>query len=116
MSPIVVSNLSFSWPDDTVVFSGLSFTVPEGRTGLVAPNGAGKSTLLRLIAGEHRPRGGTITVDGAVGYLPQTLPFEGRLTVAEVLGVQAAIDALDALAGGDSSEAVFTAIGDDWDV
>lgn len=116
MSPIVVSNLSFSWPDDTVVFSGLSFTVPEGRTGLVAPNGAGKSTLLRLIAGEHRPLGGTITVDGTLGYLPQTLPFEGRLTVAEVLGVQAAIDALDALAAGDSSESVFTAIGDDWDV
>jgi ATPase subunit of ABC transporter with duplicated ATPase domains len=116
LSPIVVSNLSFSWPDDTVVFSGLSFTVPEGRTGLVAPNGAGKSTLLRLIAGEHRPLGGTITVDGTLGYLPQTLPFEGRLTVAEVLGVQAAIDALDALAAGDSSESVFTAIGDDWDV
>ena len=116
MSPIVVSDLSFSWPDDTVVFSGLSFTVPEGRTGLVAPNGAGKSTLLRLIAGEHRPLGGTITVDGTLGYLPQTLPFEAHLTVAEVLGVQATIDALDALAAGDSSEAVFTAIGDDWDV
>src|SRR4051812_23122100 len=48
---IVCSNLSFSWPDDTPVFSELSFSVPGGRTGLVAPNGAGKSTLLRLIAG-----------------------------------------------------------------
>ncbi|HET6733949.1 MAG TPA: ABC transporter ATP-binding protein, partial [Mycobacterium sp.] len=48
MSSIVCSNLSFAWPDDTPVFYELSFTVGEGRTGLVAPNGAGKSTLLRL--------------------------------------------------------------------
>ena len=47
---IVCSNLSFCWPDDTPLFTDLSFTVGAGRTGLVAPNGAGKSTLLRLIA------------------------------------------------------------------
>ena len=46
MSSIVCSNLSFSWPDDTPLFTDLSFTVGDGRTGLVAPNGAGKSTLL----------------------------------------------------------------------
>ena len=33
-----------------------------------------------------------------------------------MLGVAPVIDALDALAAGDASEAVFTAIGDDWDV
>ena len=33
---IVCSNLSFAWPDDTPVFDELSFTVPGGRTGLVA--------------------------------------------------------------------------------
>ena len=35
------------WPDDTPLFDDLSFTVADGRTGLVAPNGAGKSTLLQ---------------------------------------------------------------------
>jgi ATPase subunit of ABC transporter with duplicated ATPase domains len=38
------------------------------------------------------------------------------LSVADVLGVAPTIAALDALAGGDSSDAVFSAIGDDWDV
>lgn len=71
---LICSNLSFSWPDDTPVFSGLSFTVGSGRTGLVAPNGSGKSTLLKLIAGELRPRAGSITVDGTLAYLPQSLP------------------------------------------
>ncbi|AKS32989.1 ABC-F family ATP-binding cassette domain-containing protein [Mycolicibacterium goodii] len=113
---VVFSNLSFSWPDDTPLFTDLSFSVGPGRTGLVAPNGAGKSTLLKLIAGEYRPASGTVTVDGVVGYLPQTLPFTGDLTVAGVLGIAPVLDALAALADGDASEEVFTAIGDDWDI
>ena len=116
MSSIVCSNLSFAWPDDTPVFGDLSFTVGEGRTGLVAPNGAGKSTLLKLIAGEYRPTAGSVTVDGTVGYLPQTLPFVADRTVADVMGVAAVIDALKALDAGDTGDDVFAAIGDDWDV
>ena len=113
---IVCSNLSFSWPDDTPVFTELSFTVPGGRTGLVAPNGAGKSTLLRLIAGELRPSGGSVTVDGLLGYLPQTLPLVGDLAVAQVLGVAERIAALHAIEAGDASEEHFATIGDDWDI
>jgi ATPase subunit of ABC transporter with duplicated ATPase domains len=115
-SAVVCSNLSFSWPDDTVVFTDLSFSLGPGRTGLVAPNGAGKTTLLKLIAGELTPAAGTLIVTGVLGYLPQSLPLDLDATVAEVLGVAAAIDALTALADGDASEAVFTAIGDDWDI
>ncbi|KAA0080843.1 ABC transporter ATP-binding protein [Mycolicibacterium sp. P9-64] len=113
---IVSSHLSFGWPDDTALFTDLSFTIPDGRTGLVAPNGAGKSTLLRLITGEYRPTAGAVTVDGVLGYLPQTLPFDADRTVADVLGVAPVIAALTALAEGDASEAVFATIGDDWDV
>jgi ATPase subunit of ABC transporter with duplicated ATPase domains len=113
---VVVSNLSFSWPDDTPVFEGLSFTVGAGRTGLVAPNGAGKSTLLELIAGELRPADGSVAVDGVVGYLPQSLPLVGELSVAEVLDVAPVISALNAIESGDVAEEHFTTIGDDWDI
>ena len=113
---IVCSHLSFAWPDDTPVFDDLSFAIGAGRTGLVAPNGAGKSTLLRLIAGVLSPGSGSVSVDGVVGYLPQDLPFLAEQTVADVLGVTATLAALDALAAGDASEAVFAAIGDDWDI
>ncbi|MET9956110.1 ABC-F family ATP-binding cassette domain-containing protein [Streptomyces sp. NPDC006339] len=113
---IVCSDLSFAWPDDTPVFHELSFTLTAGSTGLVAPNGSGKSTLLKLIAGELRPGAGSVSVGGTLGHLPQTLPLTGDLTVAEVLGVDAVIRALDAVESGDVSEEHFTTIGDDWDI
>ncbi|WP_433271503.1 ribosomal protection-like ABC-F family protein [Actinosynnema sp. CS-041913] len=113
---VVVSGLSFSWPDDTPVFDGLSATVPNGRTGLVAPNGAGKTTLLKLIAGELRPSAGSVTVDGVLGYLPQDLPLTGDPTVAEILGVAETLRALAAVESGDADEKHFTTIGNDWDV
>lgn len=113
---IVCSNVSFAWPDDTPVFQELSLTVSTGRTGLVAPNGSGKSTLLKLIAGELRPGAGSVSVAGTLGYLPQTLPLTGELTVAEVLGVAAVIRAIDAVESGDVDEKHFTTIGDDWDI
>ncbi|GAB3745875.1 ABC-F family ATP-binding cassette domain-containing protein [Amycolatopsis oliviviridis] len=113
---VVVSALSFAWPDDTQVFDDLSFTVPGGRTGLVAPNGAGKSTLLKLIAGELRPTSGTVSAQGVLGYLPQSLPLTAELNVAEVLGIAPQLAALSAIESGDASDEHFTTIGNDWDI
>ncbi|WP_221219158.1 ABC-F family ATP-binding cassette domain-containing protein [Prauserella isguenensis] len=108
--------MSFAWPDETPVFNDLSLTVGPGRTGLVAPNGAGKSTLLALVAGLQRPRSGTVTVDGVLGHLPQTLPYRSELTVADVLGVAPVLAAIAAVEAGDVDERHFTTIGNDWDV
>lgn len=113
---ITCSGLSFSWPDDTPVFDGLTFSVGGGRTGLVAPNGAGKSTLLKLIAGKYRPGSGSVSVDGVLGYLPQSLPFTADLTVAEVLEIAPVLDALRAIESGDASEQHFTTVGTEWDI
>ncbi|MET7518959.1 ribosomal protection-like ABC-F family protein [Streptomyces sp. NPDC005480] len=113
---VVCTNVSFTWTDDTPVFHDLSFNVAPGRTGLVAPNGSGKSTLLKLIAGELKPATGSVSVSGTLGYLPQSLPLTGNLTVAEVLGVDAVIRSIDAVESGDVAEEHFTTIGDDWDI
>ena len=95
----------------------ISLDIRQGEIfGIIGLSGAGKSTLLRLIAGELRPRSGSVQVSGTLGYLPQNLPFAEELTVAEVLGVAPVIAALDAVESGDVSEEHFTTIGDDWDI
>ncbi|MEQ0565344.1 ABC-F family ATP-binding cassette domain-containing protein [Amycolatopsis sp. NEAU-NG30] len=116
MSEIVLSGLSFSWPDDTPVFDRLSATFPGGRTGLVAPNGSGKTTLLKLVAGVLTPSAGSVTAAGVLGYLPQDLPLTGEPSVAEVLGVAPVLHAIAAVESGDAGEAHFTTIGTDWDI
>ncbi|BAC18488.1 ABC transporter, ATP-binding protein [Corynebacterium efficiens YS-314] len=44
---------------------------PGDRIGLVGRNGAGKTTTMRILSGETQPYGGSVTVSGDVGYLPQ---------------------------------------------
>jgi ATPase subunit of ABC transporter with duplicated ATPase domains len=116
MSEIVLSGLSFSWPDDTLVFDHVSATFPGGRTGLVAPNGSGKTTLLKLVAGVLKPSAGSVSVDGVLGYLPQDLPLSGEPSVAEILGIAPVLRALAAVESGDVGEEHFTTIGTDWDI
>ncbi|KRC66436.1 ABC transporter [Aeromicrobium sp. Root236] len=111
-----VNDLSFTWPDGSPVFSGLDLGLGPGRHGLVGLNGSGKSTLLRLIAGMLTPQGGTISVDGAVAYLPQDPGAEPTQTVAEVLGIAETIAALARVEAGSTSVADFDAIGDRWDI
>lgn len=83
-----VSDLSLSADgSETVVVSGLSFTLAAGDVlGVIGPSGSGKSTLLRAIAGLVSPLQGEIRLDGSgleqwteerrggfVGYLSQSI-------------------------------------------
>ncbi|MGW5687456.1 ABC-F family ATP-binding cassette domain-containing protein [Nonomuraea sp. NPDC003754] len=113
---VVIDHVSYGWPDGTQVLDGLDAAFPAGRTGLIGANGSGKSTLLKIIAGELRPRSGSVSVAGQVGHLPQNLPLRAELTVADLLGISATRAALHAIESGDVREQHFTAVGDDWDV
>jgi len=112
---VVLSELSFSWPNGRRVLDGLSASFSPGRTGLIGVNGAGKSTVLALIAGRLQPSSGSVTVTGDVGYLPQTLTLDANARVASLLGIAGVLDAIDAIEAGDASQAAFDAVGDDWD-
>jgi len=113
---IVLSDLSFSYPDGRVVLSKLSASFNPGRTGLIGVNGSGKSTLLRIIAGALRPTSGSVIAGGEVGYLPQNLTLDVGATVASLLGIAPVLAAIRAIEGGSVDQAAFDAVGDDWDI
>lgn len=77
---------------------GVTFTVRPGDIlGFLGPNGAGKSTTMKMITGFIRPDAGTATVAGVdvtqdpvavktkIGYLPESAPAYGEMTVVEFL-------------------------------
>jgi ATP-binding cassette ChvD family protein len=73
---------------DTLLFDGLSFSLPRGGiVGVIGPNGAGKTTLFRLIVGSEKPDAGTLKVGDTVqlAYLGQGRELDGAKSVyAEV--------------------------------
>jgi ATPase subunit of ABC transporter with duplicated ATPase domains len=113
---IVLSDLSFSWPNGRVVLSQLSASFNPGRTGLIGANGSGKTTLLRIIAGRLRPTAGSVTADGEIGYLPQNLTLDVDATVASLLGIDSVREAIRRIEAGSVDPAAFDAVGDDWDI
>jgi ATPase subunit of ABC transporter with duplicated ATPase domains len=114
-APIVLSDLSFAWPDGRMVFDGLDLVIGAGRTGLVGANGSGKSTLLRLVAGELTATRGSATAAGSLGYLPQDITLQHGRRVDDVLGIAGIRAALSAIESGDTAAENFAVVGDDWD-
>ncbi len=76
----------------------LTVTIERGQVvGLLGLNGAGKTTTLRILACDLLPTSGQVRIDGIsvvddperirgkVGYLPETPPLYGEMTVREYL-------------------------------
>jgi ABC-2 type transport system ATP-binding protein len=76
----------------------VSFTVNRGEIlGFLGPNGAGKSTTMKMLTGFLRPTAGTALINGhdvtrdpvavkrQLGYLPESAPAYGEMTVEEFL-------------------------------
>ncbi len=115
LAPLVVTALSVSHADRTVL-SGIDLLAQPGRRiGLVGENGAGKSTLLRAVAGRLPDRAqvaGSIDAPDDLVLLGQEPPFRDRATIAEVLAMtlaplRTAVADVERLA-----DAVGTAAGD----
>ncbi|MBW1597859.1 ABC-F family ATP-binding cassette domain-containing protein [Streptomyces sp. JJ38] len=72
MGHVEVAHVEYYLPDGRLLLADASFRVGEGAAvALVGANGAGKTTLLRIVAGELEAHGGSVTVSGGLGVMPQ---------------------------------------------
>ncbi len=68
----------------TLALDDVSLSAAPGEiVGIIGENGAGKTTLMRIIAGEIAPDGGSMHIDGAVGFVHQHFMLVNEFTIAE---------------------------------
>jgi len=85
----------------------VTFSVGEGEVmGFLGPNGAGKSTTMRILVGLARATSGTARIGGhdvqadnarmrsILGYLPESAPLYGDMTVERYLRFMAGLKGL----------------------
>lgn len=100
---ITLSKLSWSTPDGRPLLSNLDLSFGAERTGLVGRNGVGKTTLIKLVSGELQPLSGTVSFNGRLGILRQSVQVESDETVADLFKATEALAVLRRAEAGDAT-------------
>jgi ATPase subunit of ABC transporter with duplicated ATPase domains len=113
---IIVSDLSFHYPNQFPLFSHLSFSIEKQRkVSIVGSNGVGKSTLLKLMGGHLQPVSGSILASSQPYYIPQHTGLLHQ-SVAEAMHVSDKLAAFTAIMEGSLSQLDYDLLADDWEI
>lgn len=113
----IIKDLSYIHADKEILFSHLHLSINSGdKIALTGNNGCGKSTLMRILAGDLSPSSGTVLRPEHLYYVPQHFGQYDRQTIAQALGISHKLSALHAILNGDTAEAHFNTLNDDWTV
>jgi ABC-type Mn2+/Zn2+ transport system ATPase subunit len=107
---IEVKDLEAGYVAGSPIITGLTFSIPAGRmVAVLGPNGGGKTTLFRALIDEAPQREGSVAVNGAVAYVPQTeryrLDFPVSALDVVLMGTYASTPWYRPLARGPKSQA-----------
>ncbi|UOR07525.1 ABC-F family ATP-binding cassette domain-containing protein [Hymenobacter aerilatus] len=94
---ISINDLDFHFGSRTLYDGANLHIKPKDKIGLIGLNGQGKSTLLRLLVGEYKPDGGSISMskDVTLGFLNQDLLSYDSHEPILIVAMQAFGEALD---------------------
>jgi ATPase subunit of ABC transporter with duplicated ATPase domains len=85
MGAVDVSGVGYALPGGRVLLDDVVLRAGDGEhVALIGANGSGKTTLLRIMAGELRPKQGTVAVDGRLLVMRQLLGLDDA-TVRDLL-------------------------------
>ncbi|GLQ72162.1 ATP-binding cassette domain-containing protein [Vibrio penaeicida] len=111
------NRLSYHHPDGDWQFKSLQFSVAQGVYGLVGNNGSGKSLLCSLLLKQNSPTLGNIEIQGQVGWLDQQHDSNTiDQSIAQYLGLESALIALERIEKGSVEQADFDLVNDRWDL
>ncbi|HUY53826.1 MAG TPA: ATP-binding cassette domain-containing protein [Candidatus Nanopelagicaceae bacterium] len=87
MAHIDLAHVRYDLPDGRPLLSDVSFRLASGtKTALIGPNGTGKTTLLRIMGGDLRAVGGSLSRTGTLAVMPQAIgKLEQPASVRELL-------------------------------
>lgn len=92
---IELKNISKSYPG-VQALKAVNLKVKKGTIhGFLGPNGAGKSTTLKVISGLITADSGEVSLDGSLGFLPDTPPLYQHMSVRNFLEFVYDIESLD---------------------
>ncbi|TYZ06557.1 ABC-F family ATP-binding cassette domain-containing protein [Hymenobacter lutimineralis] len=94
---ISITDLDFHFGSRTLYDKASLHIKPKDKIGLIGLNGRGKSTLLRILVGEYKPDGGSISMskDVSLGFLNQDLLSYDSHEPILIVAMQAFGEALD---------------------
>jgi ATP-binding cassette, subfamily F, member 3 len=94
---ISITNLSYYIGGRALYENANMFIKPKDKIGLIGLNGRGKSTLLKLINGDYKPDGGSISKsnDCTIGFLNQDLLSYQTEDAIVTVAMEAFKDAVD---------------------
>ncbi|QDY78553.1 ABC-F family ATP-binding cassette domain-containing protein [Streptomyces qinzhouensis] len=115
MGHLEAGHLEYYLPDGRPLLGDVSFRVGEGAVvALVGANGAGKTTLLRLLSGELKPHGGTVSASGGLGVMRQFIgSVRDDRTVRDLLVSLAPDRIRDAARAVDEAEHLIMTVDDE---
>jgi len=114
---LIAQNISYIHPNKDLLFDNINLTVNDhDKIALTGNNGTGKSTLLKVIAGVLSPSGGQFYVNSKPYYVPQIFGQYNHLTIAQALGIEEKLNALNGILTGNTTEENFRVLNDDWTI
>jgi ATPase subunit of ABC transporter with duplicated ATPase domains len=118
MPALQINKLTYQLNNGITLFENISFTLPQGITGLIGRNGVGKSMLASIITQDIKPTSGTVSSGITVLSFNQYSEnhFKKDDTVASFLGADKQLAALNRIEQGSYEDADFELIGDNWQI
>ncbi len=114
---VILHGVNYTHSNGDPLFSGLDLIINKNdKIALVGHNGSGKSTLLKIINHELQPIEGIVKCVDKPYYVPQHFGQFNSLSVAEALGIDLKLKALQTILEGAATEDDFVVLNDDWTI